>query len=296
MLLKANACIAPFLFVVLLLPPVQAQARARPRSISASPEEPARYSNLPQHREPPAPAEVTSAPEKNTLLGQMSYWLETCRTAVARWYGTLSRLLPGPIAWTLLAAPIVLLFLGWLIVRRLRRRALSSTYGHRLPSSNPAIGAPTQQARQHSAAARGRKPSPLSSPKEEAAAPMVLKKAQEVLLAQWRPRSSVYETFLALGPDQTSVLAFRRALAPGLDAPTWAATVQDRKAERLRPVCLQWMKEVAMHRLAAWIKAHPLLGGNGLMVQIPARLEENELDSLTLTQANGLGIDLNGEQ
>ena len=130
----------------------------------------------------------------------------------------------------------------------------------------------------------------------ESVPPAELGVEQTVLLTRSEGDPSLHDTLLALGPDLVALRSLRQASLEAMDPLSWAGMVKDRRAGRLARLALAWSRQVALQRVEAWLRAHPLVKGGNLEVQVPGSLEPADLASLALTQPDGLGVTLDGEQ
>jgi hypothetical protein len=202
--------------------------------------------------------------------------------------------MPGVAASVALSAvvwlPLLVLLMIWRAARRrpatpVRRMAASEESGTAVRERGPASAK----------ASRSRVMPSAGSSKDDAPEPAALTRAQETLVVRLSDGLSLYDHFLGLGSDPDTLHRFRNMMREPIRATAWAAAMGG-EAELLRNAGLEWVKDVAAQRLAAWLAAHPLVKEKELRVQLPASLEEDELENLTLTQADGLGVSLSEGQ
>lgn len=241
-------------------------------------------SNLPPERRPtPLPDEVASSKEGKGLGEELG-------ERVLSWHASLARRITAPLAWVALAAPLWLPLSILLVVRLVRRRRARE-------AERPPAKRERREARGEGA--RGERPRP-GGPRGDRTAPVLiainLHKDQEPLVARSGQGPAIYDTFLALGPDPDALRSFRELLRRELDAATWASVVNEGRATKLRALGPDWAAAVAIARVTGWLGRHPLIAGQALCVQAPSGLAEGEIEGLALTQADGLGTTLDGEQ
>jgi len=199
--------------------------------------------------------------------------------------------MPSAAAWAVLSAPLWLTAVLVPIIRWRRRPRPDGEVKVKdkgRSSSDP--DAPKGRG------GRKRRHTLQSAPREAPIEIGQLTPAQELLLTRSGGRPSLYDCFLGIGPDLEALRGFRKVLAEACDSHSWAAMVQEKKLDRIEALSTQWAREAAVRRLAGWLSANPAVKGGGLLVQVPASLEGQEVENLTLTHADGLRADLSDEQ
>ena len=278
-----GAIIAAALFLVCGAD-VDAQGR-RPKKDNV---EPAYRSNLPPERLPVPIEDDGSTDVKKPAASETSLFFVS-------WHAALCRYMPSPAAWAVLAAPVWLPLLIAIVVWMRRRSPVPA--GPAARKGPPAKAPPPEETTKPAPAPRARR---QQAHQQTSKVPSVeeaveLSREQEVLCARHGEQLSIYDLFVALGPRADALRAFRRAAQSTLDANRWSGTVRDGKLERLRPLCVLWVRELAMARISAWLSSHPLVKERRLLVQVPGILEPGEVDGLALTEADGLAATLSPE-
>ncbi|MCC6750989.1 MAG: hypothetical protein IT371_25255 [Deltaproteobacteria bacterium] len=241
-------------------------------------------SELPERREPPPSPELAEgaapreeAPSRSlprrvvdTILELKTYFVEQVTDEV-KWIG-------GGILVLVVLLAIV-------------RRALRSRRRTRRPGAGPSKA---------QVAAAVLEPLGVPQPSEDEKVPLpeplVLTPAQELLCAAGVEGFSLYEVCLALGPEVEAVEDFRRVVEAHLAGDAWSTAVSDGRADTLSPLRGPWVRATALRRVERWLAAQPTIKKPGLQVQVPGQLERGELGTLTLTRADGLGVELTEEQ
>ncbi len=278
----------------------EAQGKRRPGPASTS-----YQSNVADERAPTPPLDETSyrsagSGERSPAPAEFSAVLQDL---LLEWQQALRQHMPEELVWGVLASPALVLLMLWWLLRRHRRGGQPQGAAAKKPGK-PARARTSARSKSRWGA-RKRKESrdkgttdpTLSGVKELAGPVPTLDDSHKVLLLRGGAgEPSFYDMFVGIGPDFEAFTALRKVLRAGLDESHWAGVVRDQQVGELHPVGQEWCREVATTRLANWLSAHPLVLDSGLKVQVPGSLVSSEIEGLTLTAADGLGMDLSKEQ
>jgi hypothetical protein len=217
-----------------------------------------------------------------------------CVGVVKGWHGKLTEHLPAPAAWVVLAAPVWLLLLLFLLRARRRRAPRRARTKKR---AKPKVEeAPQPRTRRESRIADAT-PKPRGTRSDPAKIPTLEHSpAERLMLMTDEGQVSLHEAFVAMGADAHSVLALRQVTRDAIDEPTWLAAVKNQKVSLLRPLRARWTKSLAARRVQGWLEADPLVSDAKLAVGMPELHEVSELGSVLLSRPDGLGADLNEAQ
>ena len=209
---------------------------------------------------------------------------------VSAWHAKLSKTMPEGAAWAALSSPIWLPLLIVLLIRWGRARARRPRPKKDSPQAESARagGRPKKKKRPPTLVGLSAGAEPVDDPRPE------LSREQAVLSAAEGEAPSLYTTFLGLGTAADTVESFCAAAQLRLDAAGWAAAVAEGRPDRMRNLRRQWVLRLGMQRVVAWLREHPLL--DQLVVQAPDQVSQSAVDSLTVTQPDGLAADLSDAQ
>ncbi len=203
-----------------------------------------------------------------------------CEGVLLDWHRWLSGYMSPYVAWGVLSSPIWFSLIFFLI---------------RAATGNGPAG--VKKKKQQTLSRKESVLRPLiGEEKEPEAPPLELIPTEKLLTAAEQKRPSIYETFLILGANEDVLRSFRRIVAEDLEAVYWEAAIKDGRTDLLRSLRAKWVKDLAVKRVVAWLSEHPHVTHAGLKVNAPPAYDVSELDSLTLTQPDGLGAQISANQ
>ncbi len=268
--------------------PAGAQGRGEPPPAAGEADRSGAEKDQDERRsEAPAPPEGDLQPRRPADSGAgLEEVFNAITATVDGWHRSLTELTASSeVAWVLLTAPAVLLMFQLVLIRR-RRRPRPGPAGKREADGKGGKGKDGKGKGKTSKERKGG---------EADDAPLTLPPEGVVLLAPDAQAPSFFESLLGVGVEMDALEIFSTSAQQQCDPTTWAAAVTEGHPGRLRELRQHWVMTVAQHRVATWLREHPLIADR-LTVQVPNELKTENVDGLTLTQADGLGAHLSDEQ